>query len=96
MIDGVSHEFVIPAAARPKMVEIDPQGWLIKELDFEKTDDENLFQLEHAACVLGRLDAARALVKAAKDQPEVAKALAVGLEAREIGADPTRDVRDHL
>ena len=36
MIDGASHEFVIPAAARPKMVQIDPEGWLIKELDFEK------------------------------------------------------------
>ena len=58
------------------MVQIDPQGWLIKELDFEKADEENLFQLEHAACVLGRLEAARALVKAAKDKPEVATALA--------------------
>ena len=58
------------------MVQIDPQGWLIKELDFEKVDDENLFQLEHAACVLGRLDAGRALVKSAKDKPEVAEALA--------------------
>ena len=51
------------------MVQIDPQGWLIKELDFEKSDEENLFQLEHAACVLGRLEAGRALVKAAKDKP---------------------------
>ena len=59
VIDGASHEFVIPAATRPKMVQIDPQGWLIKELDFEKADEENLFQLEHAACVLGRLDAAQ-------------------------------------
>ena len=51
------------------MVEIDPQGWLIKELDFEKTDEENLFQLEHAACVLGRLSAAEALAKTAKTTP---------------------------
>ena len=77
MIDGASHEFVIPVATRPKMVQIDPQGWLIKELDFERGDDENLFQLEHAACVLSRLDAARALIKAAKQKPRVAKALAV-------------------
>ena len=56
VIDGASHEFVIPAAARPKMVQIDPEGWLIKELDFEKSPEENRFQLEHAACVLGRLD----------------------------------------
>ena len=75
VIDGASHEFVIPAAARPKMVQIDPEGWLIKELDFEKSEAENLFQLEHASCVLGRLDAARALAQAAKDKPEIARAL---------------------
>jgi aminopeptidase N len=76
VIDGPSHEFVIAAAAKPKMVQIDPLGWLIKVLDFEKSDEENLFQLEHAACVLGRFDAAEALVKKAKDKPEAAKALA--------------------
>ena len=65
VIDGRSHEFVIPCATRPRMVQIDPEGWLIKELDFEKPAEENLFQLEHAACVLGRLDAAEALVKKA-------------------------------
>jgi aminopeptidase N len=76
VIDGALHEFVIPVAARPKMIQIDPLGWLIKDLDFEKEIEENLFQLEHAACILGRLDAARALVPAAKDKPPVVKALA--------------------
>ncbi len=61
VIDGASQELIIPTAARPRMVQIDPQGWLIKQLDFEKSDAENIFQLEHASCVLGRLDAARAL-----------------------------------
>ncbi len=36
------------------MVQIDPRGWLTKELDFEKTETELSFQLEHAGCVLGR------------------------------------------
>ena len=58
------------------MVEIDPRGWLLKEIDFEKSDEENLFQLEHAACVLGRLGAAEALIKKAKTNPKVAEALA--------------------
>ncbi len=75
LIDGASHEFVIPAPARPKMVQIDPLGWLVKELDFEKSDEENLFQLERAACVLGRLLAAEALAAKAKEGPEVLKAL---------------------
>ena len=53
VIDGDSQEFIIPAAARPRMVQIDPQGWLIKQLDFEKSDAENLFQLEHASSRAG-------------------------------------------
>ena len=75
VIDGASHEFVIPAASRPKMVQIDPEAWLIKEVDFEKTEAENLFQLENAACVLGRLEAARGLLDAAKTKSAIAKAL---------------------
>jgi aminopeptidase N len=75
VIDASSHEFAIPYAKKPRMVQIDPRGWLIKELDFEKAPEENLFQLEHAECVLGRLAAARALAKIAKDSPEARKAL---------------------
>ena len=37
VIDGTNQEFVIPAEVKPKMVRIDPNCWLIKELDFEKT-----------------------------------------------------------
>ena len=58
------------------MVEIDPRGWLLKEIDFEKSDEENLFQLEHAACVLGRLSAAEALIKKARTNAKAATALA--------------------
>ena len=57
------------------MVQIDPDGWLIKVLDFEKPDAENQFQLEHASGVLGRLEAARALAEAAKTKPAIARAL---------------------
>ncbi len=89
VIEGASQEYVIPSAAKPKMVEIDPEGWLIKELDFEKTNDENLFQLAHASCVLARLDAARALVPKAKTDPEVARALA-GAWKREKAAEARR------
>jgi aminopeptidase N len=74
-IDAASHDLVIPVAAKPRMVQIDPQGWLVKEIDFEKPLEENLFQLEHASCVLGRLAAAKALAKSSKDHPETVKAL---------------------
>ena len=75
VIDAALHEYVIPAAVKPRMVQIDPAGWLIKELDFEKPFDEHLFQLEHAGCVLGRLAAATALASTAKEKPETIKAL---------------------
>ena len=75
VIDAALHEFVVPVAAKPRMVQIDPEGWLIKELDFEKSLDEHLFQLEHAGSVVGRLAAARALAQTAKDKPDVVKAL---------------------
>src|SRR5262249_45272029 len=76
VIDAAAHEFVIPAAEQPRMVQIDPDCWLIKELDFEKTQNEYLFQLEHARCVLGRLAAARALAKSTMERPETIRALA--------------------
>lgn len=76
VIDGATHEFVISCSSSPRMVEIDPQHWLPKELEFPKSDDENLFQLEHARCVVSRLEAARALIATAGDDPEIEKALA--------------------
>ncbi len=75
MIDGASHEFVIPSASRPKMVQVDPDGWLIKVVDFPKSEAENLFQLDNASCVLSRLEAARALAGAAKSKPAIARTL---------------------
>ena len=74
------------------MVEIDPRGWLLKEIDFTKTDQENLFQLEHAACVLGRLSAAEALVRRGQGKPEVAEALAAAWKREKAAIDQARDV----
>jgi aminopeptidase N len=76
VVDGATHEFVIPAETKPQMVLIDPQGWLVKELDFEKPVDELRFQIEHAYGVLARLEAAEALAKIAKQNPEARAALA--------------------
>jgi aminopeptidase N len=58
------------------MVQIDPNCWLVKELDFEKPADENLFQLQHASCVVCRVNAARALVKQSGTSTQVKNALA--------------------
>jgi len=76
VIDGTNQEFVIPAESKPRMVQIDPNCWLIKELDFEKPAEENLFQLQHASCVICRINAARALVKQSATDPQIKNALA--------------------
>jgi aminopeptidase N len=76
VIDSAAQEFIIPSNSRPRMVQVDPKGWLIKQLDFEKPVEESLFQLEHATCVLGRLDAAQALIGQAKGRTDVVRALA--------------------
>ena len=57
------------------MVLIDPEGWLIKELDFEKSAEENLFQLEHASCVLCRLNAARRWPSMTRTNPRSSRRL---------------------
>jgi aminopeptidase N len=76
VIDGTTHEFVIPSAVTPRMVQIDPEGWLIKEIEFKKSPAEHRFELEHARSMLARLDAARALVPVSKTDPESARSLA--------------------
>jgi aminopeptidase N len=75
VIEGASQEFVIPAATRPASVQIDPDCRLIKTLDFEKPVDELLFDLEHASCVVCRVNAARSLVSQHRTEPKVKKAL---------------------
>ncbi len=64
-----------PARVSRSMVRIDPKGWIPKELDFEKTTEQWDYQLAHAADVLGRVEAARALGKK-KEDAGAARALA--------------------
>ncbi len=72
VIDARTQEFVIPASGKPKMVLIDPKGWLPKVLTFEKPTDELAYQLEHAPTVLARIDAAQALATGHKaEQPAI-------------------------
>ncbi|KAJ3055498.1 hypothetical protein HK102_011334, partial [Quaeritorhiza haematococci] len=90
VIDGPTHEFVIPVDAEPKAVLLDPKGWLPKQMQFERPVAENLFLLEHGPNVLARLDAAEALSKKVADHPEIKPALAAAW-ARE--KRPTAAVR---
>ena len=75
VLDSASQELIIPVEAKPRMILIDPDCWLIKELDFEKTAEENLYQLEHASCVLCRLNAARRWLSISKSNPRSSRHL---------------------
>ena len=76
VIDARTHEFVIPSPTRPKMVRIDPKGWLPKVLTFDKPTEEWIYQLEHSGDVLGRVEAARALADKHKGEKPATEALA--------------------
>jgi aminopeptidase N len=51
----------IPAPTRPRMVVVDKGQHLLKDLQFEKTKEEYLYQLEHADDIAERIAAARGL-----------------------------------
>ncbi len=75
VIDAKTQEIVIPTPQKPKMVRIDPKGWLPKVLTFEKPAEEWVYQLEHADNLLGRVEAAKALVSKFKDDKATSEAL---------------------
>jgi aminopeptidase N len=62
-VDRADQTFYIPLPRRPRSVRFDQGGWLIKTLDFDRSDDLLRYQLEHDPDVLGRIEAAEALGK---------------------------------
>ena len=93
VIDAASHEFAIPYANKPRMVQIDPRGWLIKELDFEKSPEENLFQLEHAELRAGPVGRGSGAGQDGQRQCPSSQGPVRGLETREGRRCPPRDRR---
>src|SRR5579883_3166553 len=55
--------FYIPLEHEPLMICIDPDGWLLKTLKFERPADMLCYQLAHDPDVLGRIEAAESLGK---------------------------------
>ncbi len=69
--------FTFDAVNKPKLVNFDYEGTLIKELKFEKPTDELIYQLQNDKDVLGRLWAMNELAGREKtDETEKAKILA--------------------
>ena len=73
--------FTFDAAAEPKLVNFDYEGTLIKELNFAKSVDELLYQMERDKDVLGRRWAMDELVKMSEDSPDQAKIMTALLES---------------
>jgi aminopeptidase N len=81
-------EIEIPAAARPQTVVIDPGGWILKTVDFDKPLDEWIAQLRDKA-VEARLEAVRELGEAGgMDQARAVEEL-----GRVLREDPSHGIR---
>jgi aminopeptidase N len=66
--DGLSEQsFYLPLEREPVMVRIDPDGWLLKTLNFELSNKMLRYQLAHDTDILGRIEAAQELGKASDD-----------------------------
>ncbi|HEU5228907.1 MAG TPA: M1 family aminopeptidase [Ktedonobacteraceae bacterium] len=60
--DGqVEQSFYVPLEREPLMIRVDPDGWLLKTLKFERPTKMLRYQLAHDLDVLGRVEAAESL-----------------------------------
>jgi aminopeptidase N len=77
----------VPATSRPHLVQLDPEGWLLAQIDFRKGADAWLRELVDAPEIIGRVGAARALGGFA-GEPLVIEGL-----GRALSEDASRHVR---
>jgi aminopeptidase N len=76
-------EIAIPSETRPRTVVFDPQGWMLKEVSFDKPLAEWIVQLENAAPLAARLEALRALGAVGGGMAEGQAEAALGRALRE-------------
>jgi aminopeptidase N len=79
-------DLYIPAAERPRTLVLDPQGWILKTVDFAKPAAEWVLQLVESKPLPARLEAIRALGELGGDEAVVALAPA-------LREDPLRGIR---
>ena len=76
--DGkIEQSFYIPLEREPLMIRVDPDGWLLKTLKFERSTKMLRYQLAHDTDVLGRIEAADALGE--RNEPDSIAALSTAL-----------------
>ena len=67
--DGqVEQSFYLPLEREPVMVRFDPDGWLLKTLNFKRSGKMLRYQLAHDRDTLGRIEAAEELGKEGDDE----------------------------
>lgn len=75
--------FTFDAASKPKLVNFDYESTLLKEMKFEKSMDELLYQMQNDKDVLGRRWAMGELEKKAKDDSNKAQVVAALISSAE-------------
>jgi aminopeptidase N len=103
MVDQASQDYYLSLPSKPLMVLFDPGEWIPKPIDFPRSADELLYQLEHAG-FMGRVRAATSLGDHAGDRravPALRGALEAGghwglgreaaLSLGRMGTPPARD-----
>lgn len=76
--DGQAEQsFYLPLEREPLMLRVDPDGWLLKTLNFERSTKQLRYQLAHDPDVLGRIEAAEALGN--KNEPSSLEALTTAI-----------------
>jgi aminopeptidase N len=60
--------FSFPAIEKPRLVLFDKGNWILKELKFEKSDDELTYQMAHASNTISRLLAVKQAAAAPKNK----------------------------
>jgi aminopeptidase N len=83
--------FTFDAAAKPKLVNFDYEGSLIKEMKFDKSVDDLVYQMANDKDSVGRGWAMDELAKTPKDSPDAAKISAAFLHA--AGNDSYSELR---
>lgn len=73
VVSKAEQEFTFSVSEQPQLVLFDKGNWILKKVQFQKSADEWIFQLEHTGGI-DRVLAAREL-KAFVDQPKVIEAL---------------------
>ncbi|GCF11831.1 M1 family aminopeptidase [Dictyobacter arantiisoli] len=85
--DGqVEQSFYLPLEREPVMVRIDPDGWLLKTLRFERPARMLRYQLAHDPDILGRIEAAQELAKSGEEE-------SLNALVNALNNDPFRGVR---